>query len=532
MSRKLAAAISLLSASALAIGTGIALVAFANPASAVAAHSPHGALDALSRTGSVVAFSGWAVDPDLSGTVRIVVSLDKTVVSSTLANRPRPDVARVYPKYGAKRGFSASLLVPAGKHTICLVAGDLGTGADRTLGCRTFTAPRVGVTTASVNASKKPFGHLDSGSFVTATHRLTVRGWTMDPDTVAPVNVDVMIGGQSLGSAEASLPRPDVAKRYPGYGANHGFAFTVTAPFSPGNYQLCAVAVNAAAGGNTILPCKVISIRPVGEPAALNVETNATAAAAIQAQAIKSHAATASSFPTGANSATRIAIATRALLQQAVGKSTPPPVVSGIPAFKPASSTHVADEQAVMGPRPSLGSYPAVKTGGRPGIARSLQRYANDALTPPGGTGDGLIGAAPVLLANGTTVHPILPVFRAGYPTLRAEVAITAALAHIGDPYVWAAAGPQTFDCSGLMQWAYAKAGVNLAHYTGSQAQQGVRIQPSQLLPGDLVLFGGNLHHVGMYLGAGYMLDAPDTGAYIRVDKISWFGDFSLAVRP
>jgi peptidoglycan DL-endopeptidase CwlO len=115
---------------------------------------------------------------------------------------------------------------------------------------------------------------------------------------------------------------------------------------------------------------------------------------------------------------------------------------------------------------------------------------------------------------------------------MRAEVAIDAALAHIGDPYVWAAAGPSTFDCSGLTQWAWAKAGVGLGHYTGSQAVQGVRVAANQLLPGDLVLFGRDLHHVGMYLGAGYMLDAPDTGAYIRVDKISWFGDFSLAVRP
>jgi cell wall-associated NlpC family hydrolase len=46
------------------------------------------------------------------------------------------------------------------------------------------------------------------------------------------------------------------------------------------------------------------------------------------------------------------------------------------------------------------------------------------------------------------------------------------------------------------------------------------------------VLFGSDLHHVGMYLGAGYMLDAPYTGAYVRVDKISSFGDFTLAVRP
>jgi cell wall-associated NlpC family hydrolase len=276
----------------------------------------------------------------------------------------------------------------------------------------------------------------------------------------------------------------------------------------------------------------LLTVRPLGTPAALNVATNAEAAAAIQAQAITSGAARAASFPAGANSATRIAIAARALLQQAAGRSSRPPAVRGIPAFAVASPSRVVDEQAVMGKRPSLGTYPAVKKGGRTGISRSLQSYANDALPTPGAAGDGIFGAAPLLAPDGKTVHPSLPGYPAGYPRLRAEVAIDAALAHIGDPYVWAAAGPGTFDCSGLTQWAWAKAGVSLGHYTGSQAVQGVRVQPNQLLPGDLVLFGGNLHHVGMYLGAGYMLNAPDTGAYIRVDKISSFGDFSLAVRP
>jgi cell wall-associated NlpC family hydrolase len=52
------------------------------------------------------------------------------------------------------------------------------------------------------------------------------------------------------------------------------------------------------------------------------------------------------------------------------------------------------------------------------------------------------------------------------------------------------------------------------------------------LLPGDLLLFGATLHHVGMYLGAGYMIDAPNTGDYVKVQLVSDDGDFAVAVRP
>ncbi|MDT4910425.1 MAG: peptidoglycan DL-endopeptidase CwlO [Pseudonocardiales bacterium] len=534
MPRPRTAWLSALCVSALAAIACVALVAVASTSTAaVSAHNPRGSADSMTLNGAVVSFNGWVADPDLSGTVRVVVTLDRTVVRSTLANHTRLDVARAFPSYGSLRGFSGAIRLPSGGHTVCLIAGDLGLGSDTTLKCAAFTV-RVasGPAAVSVAASNKAFGDVNGFSYSPTARTLSVNGWALDPDTSSPVYVDVIVDGQSFGSAVASRPRPDVAQKYPRHGPNHGFAYTMKAAIGPGNYRLCAVAINAGAGGNTILPCKVLTVRPVGTPAALNVATNATAAAAIQAQAIRSGAARASSFPVGANSATRIAIAARALLQQAAGRATRPPAVTGIPAFAVASPSRVVDEQAVMGPRPTLGSYPAVAKGGRTGSSRSLQLYANDGLPTPGGAGDGIFGAAPLLAANGTTVHPSLPGYGVGYSRLRAEVALDAALAHIGDPYVWAAAGPGTFDCSGLTQWAWAKAGVSLAHYTGTQAVQGVRVQPNQLLPGDLVLFGGNLHHVGMYLGAGYMLDAPNTGAYVRVDKISWFGDFSLAVRP
>jgi cell wall-associated NlpC family hydrolase len=357
-------------------------------------------------------------------------------------------------------------------------------------------------------------------------------GWSIDPDTSNPTRVDITVNGAVVGSALANTSRTDVAKVYPRYGANHGFSAAVTRNLAPGNYLICVVGRNTAAGPSTRLGCRILTSLPVGEPAELGTGAAASAAGAIQAQAIASHAAMSSDFPANATSAARIAIAVRALLQQATGRRAAPPAKAGVRKFAPATTTKATDVQAIMGPKPDLGSFPAATTGGRAAPNRSLELYRSDPLALSGAAGDGIVGAAAVLPANGRTVQPILPRYPAGYSKLRAEVAIDYALAQLGKPYVWAAAGAGTFDCSGLTQWAWGKAGVSLYHYTGSQAVQGVRVWANQLLPGDLVLFGRNLHHVGMYLGAGYMIDAPYTGSYVRINKISWYGDFTLAVRP
>jgi cell wall-associated NlpC family hydrolase len=275
----------------------------------------------------------------------------------------------------------------------------------------------------------------------------------------------------------------------------------------------------------------MFSVLPAGVPADLHTDTASAAASALQTQAIRSGAAKSTEFPSGASAAARIAVATRALLEQATGKRTAPRAVSGLPKFTVAASGRPVDEQVVMGPTPNMGSH-APAPGGRTGATRSVETFRNDPRPTPSGAGDGLLTAAPVLPANGTTVHPRLPAYRAGTVKVRAEVAIDAALRQLGVPYVFAGAGPSSFDCSGLTMWAYAKAGIDLYHYTGTQARQGVRVQRNQLLPGDLLLFGSDVHHVGMYLGAGYMIDAPYTGVWVRIDKISSGSDFSLAVRP
>ena len=100
--------------------------------------------------------------------------------------------------------------------------------------------------------------------------------------------------------------------------------------------------------------------------------------------------------------------------------------------------------------------------------------------------------------------------------------ALAAALSRRGDPYVWGAAGPDAFDCSGLVVWAFAQEGITLPHYTGDLWNSGVHIPRADLEPGDLVFFFPDISHVGIYLGNGLMVDAPDFGETVRIDPVSW----------
>jgi len=100
--------------------------------------------------------------------------------------------------------------------------------------------------------------------------------------------------------------------------------------------------------------------------------------------------------------------------------------------------------------------------------------------------------------------------------------ALEEALTRRGDPYVWGAAGPDQFDCSGLVVWAFAQEGIALPHYTGDLWNSGVHVARADLEPGDLVFFFPDISHVGIYVGNGLMVDAPDFGAVVRVEPIYW----------
>jgi cell wall-associated NlpC family hydrolase len=93
----------------------------------------------------------------------------------------------------------------------------------------------------------------------------------------------------------------------------------------------------------------------------------------------------------------------------------------------------------------------------------------------------------------------------------------------IGRPYVFGAAGPRSFDCSGLTMYVFAKFGYSLPHYTGSQFSMGVPVSRSNLRPGDLVFFNtyGSISHVGIYVGGGDFLHAPSSGKTVTISSLN-----------
>ncbi|MFF8953485.1 NlpC/P60 family protein [Streptomyces sp. NPDC014940] len=138
--------------------------------------------------------------------------------------------------------------------------------------------------------------------------------------------------------------------------------------------------------------------------------------------------------------------------------------------------------------------------------------------------------------------------------TVQASTAINAATKMIGTPYSWGggnASGPSTgvccsprgrsgesitgFDCSGLTLYAYAKAGITLPRTAAQQYAASEPVKPGQVRPGDLVFYGSSLssiHHVGIYIGGGWILDAPRPGAQVRYDPMDTMPDLIAVARP
>ena len=114
--------------------------------------------------------------------------------------------------------------------------------------------------------------------------------------------------------------------------------------------------------------------------------------------------------------------------------------------------------------------------------------------------------------------------------------AVDIARQYLGIDYVWAGASPSGgFDCSGLVLYVYAQLGINLPHFARSQYDCGIHIAYSALMPGDLVFFGSSvetIHHVGIYIGNGQFIHAPQTGDVVKISSLSSRSDLVGACRP
>jgi cell wall-associated NlpC family hydrolase len=144
--------------------------------------------------------------------------------------------------------------------------------------------------------------------------------------------------------------------------------------------------------------------------------------------------------------------------------------------------------------------------------------------------------AAARLAAQNVAVSPLLPNPLPPASPL-AAIAIASARAEVGKPYQYAGNGPDTFDCSGLTRWAYAAAGISLPRTSRQQWSIGPHIELKDLKPGDLLFWAtdvnnpATIHHVALYVGAGWMIQAPHTGEVVQFSRV-YLNGYIGATRP
>jgi cell wall-associated NlpC family hydrolase len=165
---------------------------------------------------------------------------------------------------------------------------------------------------------------------------------------------------------------------------------------------------------------------------------------------------------------------------------------------------------------------------------RDNPRYALFAYNHAGWYVDEVLGWAAAYHSQGSTRDGDAPI-SVNAPTAAAGGAVGYALAQLGTPYLWGGEGPGGFDCSGLIQTAYAAAGIQLPRTAQDQFDAGPRVPAGlQLEPGDLVFFGpdtNHVTHVGIVISATAMVDAPHPGAVVRLEPYRW-SDYLGATRP
>ncbi len=232
----------------------------------VVGSDPFGNVDSVTVGPGRVTVAGWAIDPDTTGPIIVQVYLDRSSYRMAWADMDRPDVGAVFPEAGPSHGFDISLPASPGPHEVCVYAINVGPGVTTPLRCAGVVVPGA-----------DPLGRVEA--FGSSPGRVTVSGWALDPDTTAPIIVQMYVDGAANTMAWASLDRPDVGAVFPGYGSGHGFALSMAAP--AGSRRVCVYAVNVGAGSSVGLGCATVTVpssSPFGNVESVQLESGVVTA--------------------------------------------------------------------------------------------------------------------------------------------------------------------------------------------------------------------------------------------------------------
>ncbi|MEO6885438.1 MAG: fibronectin type III domain-containing protein, partial [Jatrophihabitantaceae bacterium] len=208
-------------------------------------HSPTAAITATSQISPGVHVIGWATDPDATGPIHVLITVDSGTALDVLANGAGASTSG--------HNFAATIAATNGSHTVCVTAVNVGAGAGNSL---------PACSTIALNFN--PFGSFDLARRTPDNLSASLTGWAIDPDTAKSITVTVTVDGRSVGgTVTANLPRSDVGEVFPTSGPNHGFGVIV--PMDANEHTFCLTAVNVGGGsGNTSLTCRIINaIHPV-----------------------------------------------------------------------------------------------------------------------------------------------------------------------------------------------------------------------------------------------------------------------------
>jgi hypothetical protein len=210
---------------------------------------PFGNYEGAGNGTNAVSVQGWAIDPDSTGSIEIDVWIDGSFGGYGYANLARDDVKQAYPSAGPNHGFSFSVGASPGAHNVCVYAIDANVPSLNTaLGCRTATSTQP--------VDHPPIGNVEAA--VRSPGGISVQGWSIDPDTTAPLQMHLYVDGAFAGYGTANMTRADVGAAYPGFGNNHGF--DLVAPMPDGTHTVCVYAIDVGGSVNPNLGCRTVTI--------------------------------------------------------------------------------------------------------------------------------------------------------------------------------------------------------------------------------------------------------------------------------